>query len=227
MRNNNDRTLRLIAFIFVVIRTVLWAELVSLMPLILGLGLTMNDVSSATFQAGFAKGILVCLLPFVWLIPITIHTYKIFEGKKKNTVAFGICTLILCSLVGGILLLCSKKDISGKQNNIKNKVLKKDGDLRLVAFIFAVIMIVLGIILFVLNLIAVFIINADAPGSFVVLMSPMLICLMPLAWWIPMAIYIYKIYKGERNNTVAFGVCTLLFLNPVSGILLLCSTKDK
>ncbi len=50
--------------------------------------------------------------------------------------------------------------------------------------------------------------------------------LIPLAWMIPMTVISWGIYKGTKNNTVAFGVCTLIFVNPVSGILLLCSTKD-
>lgn len=50
--------------------------------------------------------------------------------------------------------------------------------------------------------------------------------LIPLAWVIPMTVVCWKVYKGERPNTVAFGVCTLLFVNLVSGILLLCSSKE-
>jgi len=51
--------------------------------------------------------------------------------------------------------------------------------------------------------------------------------LIPLAWMIPMTVVSWGIYKGTKNNTVAFGVCTLIFLNLVAGILLLISTKDK
>lgn len=51
--------------------------------------------------------------------------------------------------------------------------------------------------------------------------------IIPLAWMIPMTVITWGIYKGTRKNTVAFGVCSLLFLNLVTGILLLCSTKDE
>ncbi len=51
--------------------------------------------------------------------------------------------------------------------------------------------------------------------------------LVPLAWMIPMTVISWGIYKGKRKNTCAFGVCTLLFLNCIAGILLLCSTKDE
>ena len=51
--------------------------------------------------------------------------------------------------------------------------------------------------------------------------------LIPLAWMIPMTVISWGIYKGTRPNSVAFGVCTLLFVNMVSGILLLCTNKDK
>lgn len=50
---------------------------------------------------------------------------------------------------------------------------------------------------------------------------------IPLAWMIPMTIMSWRIYKGERPNTVAFGVCMLIFVDIVSGILLLCSTKEE
>ena len=53
------------------------------------------------------------------------------------------------------------------------------------------------------------------------------ILIIPLLWMIPMTVISWGIYKGKRPNTVAFGVCTLIFLNFVSGILLLCSTKDE
>lgn len=51
--------------------------------------------------------------------------------------------------------------------------------------------------------------------------------LIPLAWCIPMTIHAWRIYKGERPNTIAFGVCTLIFVNLIGGILLLVSTKDQ
>lgn len=50
---------------------------------------------------------------------------------------------------------------------------------------------------------------------------------IPLAWMIPMTVITWGIYKGTKKNTVAFGVCMLLFVNLVSGILLLCSDKEE
>lgn len=51
--------------------------------------------------------------------------------------------------------------------------------------------------------------------------------IIPLAWMIPMTVMTWQIYKGKRANTVGFGVCSLIFLNLVSGILLLVSTKEE
>lgn len=48
-----------------------------------------------------------------------------------------------------------------------------------------------------------------------------------LIWMVPMTVYNYYIYQGSRSNTVAFGVCTLLFVDLISGILLLCAPKDE
>lgn len=50
--------------------------------------------------------------------------------------------------------------------------------------------------------------------------------IIPLAWMIPMTVVSWGIYKGTRPNTTAFGVCTLLFVSLVAGILLLVSRKD-
>ena len=50
--------------------------------------------------------------------------------------------------------------------------------------------------------------------------------IIPLAWMVPMTVYSWSLYKGKRPNTTAFGVCTLIFVNLVSGILLLVSHKD-
>ena len=51
--------------------------------------------------------------------------------------------------------------------------------------------------------------------------------IIPLAWMIPMTVMSWGIYKGKRANTTAFGVCTLIFVNLVSGILLLVAGEDK
>lgn len=51
--------------------------------------------------------------------------------------------------------------------------------------------------------------------------------LIPLAWMIPMTVVSWGIYKGTRPNTVAFGVCSLIFVSLVAGILLLVSNKDR
>ncbi len=51
--------------------------------------------------------------------------------------------------------------------------------------------------------------------------------IIPLAWTIPMSVISWGIYKGKRANTVAFGVCDLIFLSLIGGILLLCSKKDR
>lgn len=61
------------------------------------------------------------------------------------------------------------------------------------------------------------------------ILSAVAVCwaIIPLAWMIPMTIHCWKLYKGEKANTVAFGVCTLLFVNIISGILLLVSTKEE
>ena len=50
------------------------------------------------------------IIPLAWMIPMSVISWGIYKGTKANTVAFDVCTLIFCSLVAGILLLCSNKD---------------------------------------------------------------------------------------------------------------------
>lgn len=50
------------------------------------------------------------IIPLAWMIPMTVRCWGIYKGTKPNTTAFGVCTLIFVSIIGGILLLVSKKD---------------------------------------------------------------------------------------------------------------------
>lgn len=50
--------------------------------------------------------------------------------------------------------------------------------------------------------------------------------ILPLAWMIPMTVHCWGIYKGTKSNTTGFGVCTLIFVSPVAGVLLLVGKKD-
>lgn len=75
--SGGNKTLRLMAFIFCLIRVIF-------------IGWT--------------------LLPLAWEIPMTVHTWGIYKGRKANTVGFGICCLIFASIIGGILLLCARHD---------------------------------------------------------------------------------------------------------------------
>ena len=50
--------------------------------------------------------------------------------------------------------------------------------------------------------------------------------IIPLAWCLPMTIiYCNKIKRGEHIST-GFKVCSLIFVNTIAGILMLCDTED-
>lgn len=49
--------------------------------------------------------------------------------------------------------------------------------------------------------------------------------LIPLAWLIPMTCKIGKRQKGGEKLSTGFKVCTLIFGNLISGILLLCDSE--
>lgn len=50
------------------------------------------------------------IIPLAWMIPMSVHCWGIYKGRSRNTVAFGVCTLLFVSLVAGILLLVGEKD---------------------------------------------------------------------------------------------------------------------
>lgn len=117
---------------------------------------------------------------------------------------------------------------------VPNNANSKDNTLRLIAFVFAIIGIVGGgmtlgffALMTLIGSFATTVTVNGVPTANPIMPVFSLFWLIPLIWWIPMTVHTYKIYKGSKPNTVAFGVCTILFLNLVSGILLLCSTKGK
>ena len=46
--------------------------------------------------------------------------------------------------------------------------------------------------------------------------------LLPLCWAIPMTLHYYRCLKEGKPVSTAFKVCSLLFVNTVAGILMLC-----
>lgn len=51
-------------------------------------------------------------------------------------------------------------------------------------------------------------------------------CLIPLAWTIPMTVSFFNRVRDGRKVDVGFKVCTLLFVNLVAGICLLCRDES-
>lgn len=49
--------------------------------------------------------------------------------------------------------------------------------------------------------------------------------LLPLAWQIPMTVYYFKATNEHERVSTGFKVCTLLFVNLISGILMLCDNQ--
>ena len=53
-----------------------------------------------------------------------------------------------------------------------------------------------------------------------------LLSLVPLCWSIPMTVVTYRGFQKKTKLSIAFKVCTLIFVNIISGILLLCDQED-
>lgn len=52
-----------------------------------------------------------------------------------------------------------------------------------------------------------------------------LIYLLPLAWVIPMTVVYTKSIKKGKDVSIAFKICTLLFVSLIAGVLMLCDTR--
>ncbi|WP_165052633.1 MULTISPECIES: zinc ribbon domain-containing protein [unclassified Adlercreutzia] len=50
------------------------------------------------------------IIGLAWSIPMTVHSYNIYQGKKANTTGFGIACLLVLNMVAGILMLVADKD---------------------------------------------------------------------------------------------------------------------
>lgn len=50
--------------------------------------------------------------------------------------------------------------------------------------------------------------------------------LIPLCWTIPMTVYYWRAVSERRRVGLGFKICTLLFVNTVAGILMLCDGDD-
>jgi len=57
-----------------------------------------------------ATGLLI--VPLFWMIPMTVHCWRVYKGTKPNTTVFGVCTLIFVNLIAGIFLLVATKQDS-------------------------------------------------------------------------------------------------------------------
>ena len=51
--------------------------------------------------------------------------------------------------------------------------------------------------------------------------------LIPLIWCIPMTVSFFGKVRDRRKVGTGFKVCTLLFVNVVAGIVMLCRNEDK
>lgn len=76
----------------------------------------MTETDRNLRLAAFVLNVIGCvvwcwtLIALAWMIPMTIHNWRIYKGEAANTTAFGVCTLIFANQIAGILLLISHKD---------------------------------------------------------------------------------------------------------------------
>lgn len=52
-------------------------------------------------------------------------------------------------------------------------------------------------------------------------------CIIPLIWTIPMTVHYWKSVENRTPVSTGFKICSLLFVNLIAGILMLCDNEDK
>ena len=75
----------------------------------------------------------------------------------------------------------------------------------------------------------IFFVVAAATATLEVMIAAIIVIVflcVPLAWMLPLTIIINNKIKNHEPISIALKVCTLIFVNVVSGILLLCHTDD-
>lgn len=96
-----------------------------------------TNSDSKTLKAvafGFALAYtIICgfgIIPLIWMVPMTIKTYHMYEGKEENdSLAFDILAVIFLSPVSGILLLVDYFIMEDKKNaNVVDAKMKVDGE---------------------------------------------------------------------------------------------------
>lgn len=76
----------------------------------------MTETDHNLRLAAFVLNVIGCVawcwtvIALAWMIPMTIRSWRIYQGTAPNTTTFAVCTLIFANQIAGILLLISRKD---------------------------------------------------------------------------------------------------------------------
>jgi len=48
---------------------------------------------------------LIGIIAWLWVIPMTIHSWKLYKNNEKATITFGVCELLFVNIISGVLHL--------------------------------------------------------------------------------------------------------------------------
>lgn len=77
---------------------------------------TLSEMNVNLRFAAFVLNVISCviwcwtLVALIWMIPMTVHSWRIYQNTARNTTAFAVCDLLFLNFIGGILLLISHRD---------------------------------------------------------------------------------------------------------------------
>lgn len=72
----------------------------------------------------------------------------------------------------------------------------------------------------------IFLALSVVPGMAFVGLIIIMVCALPLAWCLPLTITVSNKIKNQEPIGIGIKICTLIFVNLIAGILLLCHYDD-
>ena len=119
----SDKTLGLVAKIFMIITNVEAAAMALLLLLMIAAVnlagdavVIENDVPLSVVNTMLTSCIACVMLPLSWCIPMTVAVHRRLRDKQPIGTALKVFVLLLCNVVSGILLLCMKNETPQNTN---------------------------------------------------------------------------------------------------------------
>jgi len=98
-------------FLPILVSCILATRLAVILEILDVAGVNSTSLELDIVYLAYSISIVLCLLPFSWVIPMTTYYFKVTNRGEKVGIVFKIFTLLFVNLIAGILMLCDTKNI--------------------------------------------------------------------------------------------------------------------